>query len=359
MSSLNKNITTSQLYEGLIVKNYKEMCSILNCEPSKTKGSSRTYQIKDWQRYFDFEKSGQKFIITEVYDTPYPTIDARKLKEGLYVKYIELLLIKYLSTCNGHQTKITKGNLYQILGLVNANYGEYRLSKNKHISTVDSKLKEAIKESDISKADIVSFYQRAELKLNKILSTALNSMSKRFLIKYETEYVIKLPVCEGTDEYTLKIADTNQVSNILYAQNYILGVMGYSNITQVMLAGQLQVFNSKTDAYLREKYGWLGFYSQLSIIYMNDIAREIPLKAEEIRRLSSELQRKDLNKIVIKSLNTQAATKFNNTNNKNTFGESNTLYQYNDNYIQAQEALSEYLVNLDTSDNYNTFWKDI
>ena len=113
--SENEILNVTALTEGLVVKNYKSMCSLLNC--SICEGNSKKSQLKNWKRYFNYEKSGQKFIITEIYDTPFPSEDARKLKEGLYVKYIELLLLKYLSSCEGYQTKITKGKLYQILGL--------------------------------------------------------------------------------------------------------------------------------------------------------------------------------------------------------------------------------------------------
>ena len=90
-------LNTSHLTEGLVVKNYKSMCSLLECDVCG--GDSKKSQLKNWKRYFNYEKSGQKFMITEIYDTPFPSEDARKLKEGLYVKYIELLLLKYLSSC--------------------------------------------------------------------------------------------------------------------------------------------------------------------------------------------------------------------------------------------------------------------
>lgn len=51
--------------EGLIVKNYKEMCSLLD-EPIKG-GDSKKSQLKEWDRYFEYHKDGNKFIIDEIY----------------------------------------------------------------------------------------------------------------------------------------------------------------------------------------------------------------------------------------------------------------------------------------------------
>ena len=49
----------------LIIKNYKEMCKILDEE--ETDGNSKKSQIKEWNRYFDFTRDGQKYIINVIY----------------------------------------------------------------------------------------------------------------------------------------------------------------------------------------------------------------------------------------------------------------------------------------------------
>lgn len=53
---------------GQKFKNYKELCDYLK-EPVKT-GKSKQLQILNWGRYFEYEKDGHKFIITDVYETP-------------------------------------------------------------------------------------------------------------------------------------------------------------------------------------------------------------------------------------------------------------------------------------------------
>ena len=45
-------LDTSRLEIGMIVKNYKELCALLNENP-KT-GNSKNAQLKEWQRYFEF-----------------------------------------------------------------------------------------------------------------------------------------------------------------------------------------------------------------------------------------------------------------------------------------------------------------
>lgn len=56
--------------EGLIIKNYKELCTLLK-ELTKT-GKSKQLQLNDFERYFNYEKKGNKFIIKEIYNVPIP-----------------------------------------------------------------------------------------------------------------------------------------------------------------------------------------------------------------------------------------------------------------------------------------------
>ena len=58
----------NKLYVGLIIKNYKLMCQLLNEKEKNGKG--RNYQFKKWQQYFEWEKQGYKFVITEIYEEP-------------------------------------------------------------------------------------------------------------------------------------------------------------------------------------------------------------------------------------------------------------------------------------------------
>lgn len=74
-------LKTNQIYS------YQELCELFN-EQKKT-GRSKQYQLKEWSRYFKFEKSinpktnkvGNKYIITEIYDIPLEKEDGRGKSE--------------------------------------------------------------------------------------------------------------------------------------------------------------------------------------------------------------------------------------------------------------------------------------
>ncbi len=77
------------LYEGQEIKNYKELCNILEIE-EKTSNSQKA-QISELKLYVRFTKKGHKFIIKEIYSTPV------KLDYGLYKEDIQKLILNLLS----------------------------------------------------------------------------------------------------------------------------------------------------------------------------------------------------------------------------------------------------------------------
>ncbi len=67
---------------GQIFKNYKEICKWLKVEP--TTGKGKKYHLREFERYCNYHKEGQKFIIDEVYKNPSSKIDNRG---GNNIKY--------------------------------------------------------------------------------------------------------------------------------------------------------------------------------------------------------------------------------------------------------------------------------
>ena len=110
----NTPIDTSVLKVGMVVKNYKALCELLG-QPVLS-GRSKKYQLEDFKRYFDFDKSGIKFIISDIYDTPLSKEDLRKLgNNSIYVNCIEVILLQYLSEQKGFTATLTKRDWWEIL----------------------------------------------------------------------------------------------------------------------------------------------------------------------------------------------------------------------------------------------------
>ena len=107
-------------------------------------------------------------------------------------------------------------------------------------------------------------------------------------------------------------------------------------------------------------------------MYIDNIAKQIPLKAEEIRQLSTEDRKTQLNAEIIKCLNIQAEKKYEDNWNKFLESEGDRLdreqameaeqmndtdkflievdeekpFLYRSNYVEIQRALADYLLNI-------------
>ncbi len=220
-----KSLDTEKLYIGQTVKNYKEMCSLLGEEV--TTGKGKIYQLKDWKRYFDYEKSGQSFTITEIYDTPLPVNDKRSQgNNSIYVDYIMYLLMFYFSRREGNTEVFYKIQLYKLLGMVNSRYSE-RVFKNERDKIVD-------KLNSVTKYDVIDFYKRVPPKLEKILFTALNNLKRRCLLEYFEEYeIIEEGIIGDASQRISRLATNDEIKQIVDIKYEVLEHMGFNDMWQV------------------------------------------------------------------------------------------------------------------------------
>nr|DAV24338.1 MAG TPA: hypothetical protein [Bacteriophage sp.] len=338
---MNMPIRTNKLNIGMVVKNYKELCSLLNQEV-KT-GNSKKYQFEDFKCYFDWEKSGQKFIISDIYDTPLTKEDKRKLgNNSIYVQCIEVILLQFLSQQEGYKCTLSKKDWWKMLGIVNYKYG----------NTPESDLKSLSPE--VTSWEVKHFYQRCNKKLEKILFSALNNLRNRKLITYEVQTII-------IDSNGNSIeADDEQKKKILQMERYVLyNLMGYENIIQVFSKFQQVEFYSKVSEMLNINYGWSRYFKQLKIIYLPDGIREVLPEAK------IKLQRELLNEKIIDCLEINAKNIFEKNKLESQKHENELMNKYwgqmsqdiNDNiwcppdtYLNAQNILTNELIKIGHKD---------
>ena len=63
-----------------VIKNYKELCALLGIEPCA--GNSKKSQLKELERYINYHKEGNKFIVDEIYTNVKEKEDLRKYNGG-------------------------------------------------------------------------------------------------------------------------------------------------------------------------------------------------------------------------------------------------------------------------------------
>lgn len=75
------------LYEGMVIKNYKELCKLLEIKVAPG-GNSKKAQFKELDTYCSYHKEGQKIVIDEIYSERKKKLDYRVLnKETRYPNF--------------------------------------------------------------------------------------------------------------------------------------------------------------------------------------------------------------------------------------------------------------------------------
>lgn len=338
-------INTSRLQVGQVVKNYKELCALLG-EEVKT-GKSKQLQLDNLKRYFDWEKAGQKFIITDIYDTPLPKIDGRSSgNNSKYVKCIELLLLRYLLDKKDYTATLTKRNWWQILGMINNKYNQIERDKEK---------REELQKNNpiLTSYEIKHFYQRSNKKLQQILFSALNSLASRKLIEYEIETVIVKEDDKGRMRH--EIATQYEKKVILKEERYILRyVMGYEKIIQVFCRFKQDKYYAKVNERLYELYKWHHYFKRIRIVYNQEYI------SDAINDIGSEIIKEELNDKVVSALNNNAAYIYKKQRQEyeeetlklfELYGtgqdiSKDKIWKIPDVYVMAQELLTDELIRL-------------
>lgn len=341
MEKIKFPVNVQNLYEGQLIKNYKEMCNILN-EEVISGGNSKKAQEKEWKRYFDFEKVGQKYIITEIYNEPLPKDDGRsKGINNIYLKHIEFLLLSYLYKQNDKQASFTIRDMFILLGMSNTNY------MNKEWKCDDDQ---------ITEFQINHFNQRSYKKLNRILFDALNNLKNRRLIDYSEDRMILI------DEYGTKhwrSATNEEKDRIREMERRVLKEFGLESMIQVHLKFLSEDFYERVKELLISNYGIHQYYKQINLRFTHEHVYEaLNETKEKIRE-----ERKSLNNKVIDYMNDQIPKIIERTEEKyneriqelidNSIGKPcpskvKNIFRIQDEelYRYAQEKLAEYLLRI-------------
>lgn len=358
--------------KGNIYKNYKELCEALE-EPTKA-GNSKKSQLKEWERYFEYEKKGNKFMITNIHTVPNKKDDNRQGGNNK-VKYIEciekLILDLLVQDKNNGQVFLSKNKLLQTLQMVNSNYsmGKYKPVK---IS----------KYTNISKEEINEFYEVSDSMLQRNLEAALKSLRNKALIFWENSltigYVssylplndsnnikaiktetydedgdieINLDVAKPIKQVIHRKADKEEIELILRTEKQMLKYYDCKSIQDTYKKGIHDQFYKEVTNILFDKANIYLYYNSYEITYNKTDVLEEWNELENLQLKKSEKDRtqNELNKKIIQKLNNNAKNRHKKSIDKfNDTQKDKYKLRMSDQYITNNEILTNTLINRKT-----------
>lgn len=205
----------NNLKENQKIKNYKELCSILEINP--TTGYSRQKQLKELSIYCSYSKEGNSYIINEIYKNPTITLnDILKTKNSKYIKLLANTILEYLYKDANKFQQIPLIQLFTMLGITNNNY-KYANNYRKELSQL----------YDIQLASIYYFYDNTRNEFKRIIERCLNNLQTRSVLFWSKCIVI-------VDNNNTYKADKETTKLILDTQKEVLEYLNINNMYEMM-----------------------------------------------------------------------------------------------------------------------------
>src|SRR5699024_5106287 len=136
---------------------------------------ARKRHHEEFARHFEYEKQGQKYIITKIYDNTKKKIEKRGGNNRLLVDDFRNLMIYMLYKNRTEPMLLSNVMLYMHMNIVNENYllGRNNMTKLSEIT-------------EISQTSIYDFYDYNSVKLRDTVERNLKHCRNRSLLIYES-----------------------------------------------------------------------------------------------------------------------------------------------------------------------------
>lgn len=356
---------------GLILKNYKELCDLLEV-PTKT-GNAKKSQMKEFERYFDYEKEKYSFIIKDIYKVPLPPNN----NITQYIPMIEKLILHIIikRADKNKRLYIRKNELLDLLSMINKRYSENKYKQMK-----------LSKQMKIPKQTILDFYSSSDSLLKRNLETALNSLVNQSLIRWNYVFTVNevdvnyninnhsapevsqfTETDKNGDTYTsygielykvahnIREATKEETEYIMRLQRERLEEMGLTAISDVFKHGKQDYFyNSIYNQLMRER-NISKYYNSYSIVYNYD---HIVKQYERLDNfILNEEQEKELSIMLNDEISIKIDTLAKNRHEealKNDNKNKITITRSKEKYIDDSMKLKNKLIVKD----YDDFYKD-
>lgn len=248
----------NNIEKGTIGKSYRDMCRIL--EEPILEGNSKKAQLKEWKRNFDWDRQGNKFIVTEKYIATLPEDFS---DNDIYTKYIQTILAKYLKENGDGQFTMTQ--LLKLCGFVNENWNDVTVL-NKYIENENISFAQAKYYLNQLCGHVYSYCTKA-------LTRCLNRLAKRDFLRWHKILYIQ---DKDVKDNSFRLATDNEYRIYL---NILMKVKKDMNIRYVNLYSQDEYYK-KIDA-LIEELGWNKAYECIKIICADKFVDDMVKESEE------------------------------------------------------------------------------
>ena len=356
-------IKIENLSIGMVLKNYLDLCRVLEVEPKKS-SSSRQLHLKDIQRYFSFHKDGYKIIIDEIYENPISKVDKRGLNEnshinqtGAYGKYIRLLVLNMLSQNenqdNSNVVIVGKNNMLEELNMINQNYRYNNYNRTAMASYLGMDLD-----------SVHEFFNTNTKKLKQAVETTLNRLmqNEKLVFWSNTKMLSRHNVVREATEEEIKL--------IINCETEVLEEMGTKEMAHIYATNQVKPFYQKVNKLLRAE-GIAYSYNAYKIIFADIVYKRSEQLNYRLEVPAIEENKSELNSTLFTKLNESAVNRYDKVNKEfkkfsseeeaDKWLDKNNGYKrlvMEDGFIQNNKLLVDICID-STNDTYDSICEEV
>lgn len=319
-------IDTSVLQIGNKYSSYKTLANILN-EPIYKGGNQRKAQLSNWECYFNYEKEGNAYIITEIYNIPLTKKRkfTNRVEQSKYVQYFENLLLllaydsEYSKTPENFADRkfycsidISLSQLYKLCGLIT---DIYKKDKSQYYYSIKKGETRDYDKEEIFKTIWSVSYQTVRTVLTSLNRSRLASCQKITTIKEN-----------GVTRELL----SKELNILKDASNFALKQLNLQSEFQAYIRQKGHEYHTCINNFLKEQYNWTDIYTFYTITILDSdkteektklirekIKEELTMeKIEELRKINALT----FNDNYISTLNKNFQKTYDNTINGRTHG---------------------------------------
>ena len=253
-----KTFEKKPIIPGQRFKNYKDLCFSLGIEPH-LRGKSKQLQLKKIERYIDYKKNGQSFLIEDVYTKPLafsePINAEQEYIRNLYFNYIQLILMQTLVN-EKHNGRIcsTKIGLFKELGMVNNHY---------NFKYFERKMLQNRKELKRYKKEYYNVKWMFHNRLCQMLNRAIVSLEKQGIVSKKNEIRIFLK------DQTSRLATDNEVLIINDIESGIMKSLGIFNTLEPYTLNNKLFYKMLSEE--MEKLDWYYYRKENNIVFNENV----------------------------------------------------------------------------------------
>jgi len=284
------------LKKGMILKNYKELCSVLGVSPKKTGSNSHKSQLKEFERHFKFHKEGHKIIIDDLFKEAKSKVDKRIDGNNNDLSKNLRYMILHLCHKNKLKSKVeigySKTFLYSYCGMINENYRDTKGNKKafaQHLNLEQLAIEECFEYTD----------NRMSQALRRALSSLTNT-NKALGYRYGYNYVLSSIKHHAT-------ADIDEETIIRDIENKIMKQMQINRYDKIYAYGRWDEFKFKVINTLKEEHplyfkNLKYYYNVIVLNYKETSIRRTIEGFEDSFKLNYTSAKSNVNKYFSKSL---------------------------------------------------------